>query len=215
MADEKHTALVIGASGLVGGFLIQYLIESDKYRHVRALVRHPLSLQSPKLETVIFDFAHPDATQVHGDDVFCTLGTTIKKAGSKQAFEQVDYAYPLTIATIAHKNGSKRFAVVTAMGADCNSTFYYNRVKGNLENKLKEFNFETLLIFRPSLLLGKRSEKRMGERVGSWFAKTFEFAIPAKYRAVEAAKVARAMSVITPSSVRGTIVYESDVLQEF
>lgn len=215
MAYSNRIALVAGATGLIGRLLIQKLLDSPNYSRVRVLVRKPIDLQHPKLEVITFDFDKPDSSLLIADDVYCTLGTTMKKAGSAEAFERVDYHYPLTIAKLSQQNGAKRFSIVTAMGADAKSLFYYNRVKGRIETALKDIGFEGLFIFRPSLLLGDRAEQRFGEKLGSGFMKTFDFLIPSKYKGIEAAKVANAMAAITTSSVNGVVVYESDVLQEF
>jgi uncharacterized protein YbjT (DUF2867 family) len=215
MTSDKRTALVIGGSGLVGKEVISELIASDKYTEVIALTRKPLDWAHPKLSSVVFDFDHPDDATVWADDIFCCLGTTMKKAGSKDAFYRVDYTYPVEIAQLGFQNGAKRFAIVTAMGSDSKSIFYYNRVKGDVETTLKNIGFEALLIFRPSLLLGKRSESRVGEQIGEALSKLLRPLIPSKYRAIEAYKVAKAMVTITASNVKGTLVYESDVMQEF
>ena len=127
----------------------------------------------------------------------------------------MDYTYPYEIAKIGLANGAKRFAIITAMGADSKSLFYYNRVKGDIEENLKKLGYETLLIFRPSLLVGHRSESRFGEKLGERISKFLKPLIPVKYRAIEAKKVAKAMAAITSSNVKGTLVYESDVMQEF
>lgn len=213
--DEKRIALVVGATGLVGLRVVKKLLETDKYHKVRVLTRQPIPIQNPRLESIIFDFDNPDSNLVWGDDIFCCLGTTMKKAGSKEAFYNIDFSYPLQIANMALANGAKRFAVVTAMGADAKSMVYYNRVKGEVEEALRDLGYESLLIFRPSLLLGSRPEKRIGEQIGEGLMKLLKPLIPNKYRAVEAEKVASAMVLITLSSIRGTVVYESDILQEF
>ncbi len=213
--DEKRIALVVGATGLVGSWVVEKLLKTDKYNTIRVLTRKPLSIQNPRLESIIFDFENPDSNLVWGDDVFCCLGTTMAKAGSKAAFYKVDFTYPLQIANMALANGAKRFAIITAMGADATSMVYYNRVKGEVEEALRNLGYESLLIFRPSLLLGNRAEKRLGERIGEAFMRFLKPLIPTKYRAVEAEKVANAMVLIAVSSVRGTVVYESDILQEF
>ena len=212
---SQRIALVIGGSGLIGKILIQKLLESDKYTRVRVLVRSKFSLQHPKLEVIIFNFDTPDMNLIVADDVYCCLGTTMKKAGSKGDFYKVDYLYPIQTAEAAFKNGTKRFSIVTSMGADATSVFYYNQVKGEVEEALKKIKFESLFIFRPSLLLGKRPETRLGEKIGERLAKLFKPIIPSKYKAIEAEKVAKAMLSITTSSIKGTAVYESDVLQEF
>ncbi len=215
MTSEKRTALVIGGTGLVGRKVVANLLASEKYSQVIVFARKPFDLNHPKITPVIFDFDNPDPALVKADDIFCCLGTTMKKAGSKAAFYRVDYVYPYEIAQMALANGAKRFAIITAMGANHKSIFYYNRVKGDIEEKLKQLGYETVLIFRPSLLLGHRSEARLGEKIGERLAQFFKPIIPAKYRAIEAEKVAKAMVSITSSNVKGTLVYESDVMQEF
>lgn len=215
MTSEKRTALVIGATGLVGEKLVTQLLTSEKYSHVKVLVRKPLDCIHPKLTSIIFDFDNPEESLVKADDIFCCLGTTMKKAGSKEAFYRVDYIYPHEIAKIALSNGAKRFSIITAMGANRRSLFYYNRVKGEIEDTLKKLGYETLLIFHPSLLVGHRSESRFGEKIGESLSKFFKPLIPAKYQAIEVEKVAKAMVVITSSNVKGTLVYESDLMQEF
>ncbi len=215
MTSEKRSALVIGATGLVGEKVVAKLLSSEKYTHVKVLVRKPLTISHPKLESILFDFDRPEPALVQADDVFCCLGTTMKKAGSKEAFYRVDYTYPYQIAEMALAKGAKRFSIITAMGADRNSMFYYNRVKGEIEDALKKLGYDALLIFRPSLLLGDRKEARFGEKVGEKLSQLFRFIIPAKYRAIEADKVAEAMVSITASNVKGTLVYASDLMQEF
>ncbi len=215
MVSEKRSALVIGATGLVGAKVVEKLLTSEKYTHIKVLVRKPLNISHSKLECIVFDFDKPDISLIKADDVFCCLGTTMKKAGSKAAFYKVDYTYPYQIAQMALTNGAKRFAIVTAMGANSKSLFYYNRVKGDIEEALKRLGYEAVLIFRPSLLLGNRSESRTGEKIGEALAKFFQGIIPIKYRAIEAEKVAAAMVSITASNVKGALVYESDLMQEF
>jgi uncharacterized protein YbjT (DUF2867 family) len=215
MTSEKRTALVIGGTGLVGKEVIFKLLASDKYSHIKVLTRKPLDIIHSKLTSSVFDFTHPEPSLIKADDIFCCLGTTMKQAGSKAAFYEVDYTYPYEIAKMGLANGAKRFAIITAMGADSKSLFYYNRVKGEIEAALKKLGYETLLIFRPSLLLGHRSEARMGEKIGERLSVFLKPLIPAKYRAIKALQVANAMVTITASNVKGTLVYESDVMQEF
>jgi uncharacterized protein YbjT (DUF2867 family) len=215
MAAENKTALVVGATGLIGNLVVEELLRSDKYTQVKVLVRKPLQYQHPKLTTTVVDFDALNAALINADDVYCCLGTTMKKAGSKEAFYKVDYTYPHQLAQIAKANGTKRFSIVTAMGADSKSLFYYNRVKGEIEESLRKLGFEAFIVFRPSLLLGNRPESRLGEQMGESLMKLFRPLIPEKYRAIEASKVAKAMVLITASHMKGNLVYESDVLQEF
>ena len=142
----------------------------------------------------------------------------MKKAGSKEAFQKVDYQYPMDIARLSRANGSQQFAIITSMGADTESSFFYNRVKGEVERDLAALNFPTLLIFRPSLLLGNRSnsgENRLGERIAEGAMRLFSPLIPAKYKAIEAGKVADAMLTTTQQGLTGKHVFESDALQKF
>ena len=211
----KKTALIIGASGLVGGALLAKLLASPAYETVKVLLRAPLKIADLKLQTILFDFDNPDASKVVADDVFCCLGTTIKRAGSKVAFRKVDFDYPILIAQLAKLNGAQRFSIVTAMGADAHSSIFYNQVKGEVEQKLAKFDFESLLIFRPSLLLGNRPERRFGEQIGGVFMRLFSPIIPLKYRAIEAVKVAEAMLQKTVGATPGVHVFESDALQGY
>ena len=216
MTPSTHkTALVLGATGLIGDLLTHQLIGSSAYEKVKVLVRTPLNWQHPHLQEVPFDFERPNGLIVQADDIFCCLGTTMKKAGSKEAFRKVDYQYPMDIARLGLDNGAKQFAIVTAMGADPESSFFYNRVKGEVERDLTAMSFPTLLIFRPSLLLGNRSENRLGERLAEGAMRLLSPLIPAKYKGIEAAKVANAMLATAQQGLMGQHVYESDALQGF
>ena len=214
-APTHKTALVLGATGLIGDLLTRKLTESSLYERVKVLVRNPLTWKHPRLQEVQFDFERPNGLLTQADDIFCCLGTTMKKAGSKDAFRKVDYQYPMDIARRGLDNGAKQFAIVTAMGADPASSFFYNRVKGEVERDLTALNFPTLLIFRPSLLLGHRSENRLGERLAEGAMRLFSPLIPAKYKGVEAFKVANALLTTAQQGLTGRHVYESDALQGF
>jgi uncharacterized protein YbjT (DUF2867 family) len=214
-APMYKTALVLGATGLIGNLLTHQLLESPQYETVKVLVRSSLKWKHPRLQEVTFDFEHPNGLLAQADDIFCCLGTTMKKAGSKEAFKKVDYQYPMDIARLGLENGAKQFSIVTAMGADPDSSFFYNRVKGEVERDLRALNFPALLIFRPSLLLGNRGENRLGERLAEGAMRLFSPLIPAKYKGVEASKVASAMLVTAQQSLTGPHVYESDVLQAY
>lgn len=205
------TALVVGATGLVGNSLVRQLADSALYERVNVLTRRPLAWQHPRLQEINYDFDRPSSLLVQADHIFCCLGTTIRKAGSRDAFRKVDYQYPINIARMGRANGASLFAIVTSMGADAGSTFFYNRVKGEVERDLALFDYPALLIFRPSLLLGQRRDFRFGERVGEGFMRLLAPLIPAKYRAIEADKVAAAMIRYARKEESG--VFESDLLQ--
>ncbi|MFD2936825.1 Rossmann-fold NAD(P)-binding domain-containing protein [Spirosoma flavum] len=214
------TALVLGATGLIGNLLTHRLVDSPVYSNVKVLVRKSLSWQHPRLQEVQFDFDHPNGLLTQVDDIFCCLGTTMKKARSKEAFQKVDYKYPLDIARLGLANGAQQFAIVTAMGADTESSFFYNRVKGEIERDLTALNYPSLLIFQPSLLLGDRAssgrgESRFGERIAEGAMRLFSSLIPAKYKGIEAAKVANAMLTTAQQGLTGKHVFKSDALQAY
>lgn len=211
----QKTALVLGASGLIGDLLTHRLVESSFYANVKVLVRKSLGWQHPRLQEVQFDFDHPNGLLTQATDIFCCLGTTIKKAGSKEAFRKVDYQYPLEVARLGLANGAQQFAIVTAMGADTDSVVFYNKVKGEVERDLTRLHYPTLLIFRPSLLFGNRSEHRLGERIASVAMRLFNPLIPDKYKGVDAGKVAEAMLETTQQDLTGKHIFESDSLQQF
>jgi len=213
--SSSKTALIIGATGLVGNLLTHRLAESSAYEKVKILVRHSVGWQHPRLQEVQYDFDHPNGLLVQADDIFCCLGTTINKAGSREAFRKVDYQYPIDTAQLALNNGAQQFLLVSAMGSDVNSRFFYNRVKGEVERDLIALHFPATLIFRPSLLLGDRKEFRLGERFGEAIMKLFNPLIPARYKGVRAESVANGMLQTAQQHLAGTHVFDSDQLQKF
>jgi uncharacterized protein YbjT (DUF2867 family) len=215
-----RTALIAGGSGLVGGFLLRQLLDTPEYDRVVAVGRRPLELAHPRLVQVIAEFNALEKViaDLQCQDAFCCLGTTIKKAGSHAAFRAVDHAAVLAFAWMARRNGAGRFFVVSSLGANSGSQFFYNRVKGETEEALEVLDFGTLGIFRPSLLLGPRAEPRLGERLGAalmWLADPLLLGALRKYRAVEAETVARAMlrcSFGRPD--QGVLIFRSDEIQD-
>lgn len=193
-----HKALIAGATGLIGGFCLQKLLDDPYYTEVIALVRKPILKSHQKLKTIItaFDNPEPAIARIHAHDVYCCLGTTIKKAQSREAFRQIDHTLVVTVAELMRKQGAEQFLVISAMGANKNSKVFYNRTKGEMEAALQEVGYPCLRIIRPSLLLGPRKEFRLGEKIAGILApmlKPFMFGSLKKYRPVEAEKVAQFM----------------------
>jgi uncharacterized protein YbjT (DUF2867 family) len=215
----NRKAVMAGATGLIGKELLHLLLENPSYTSVTSLVRRPTGIQHPKLHEVVIDFNSLNISEVDltGADVFCTLGTTIKKAGSQAAFRQVDYTYPLSLGSMAKDSGAKQFFIVTAMGADRTSKVFYNRVKGEVEEALQGLGLSALKIFRPSLLLGDREEFRFGERtaalVSSFIAPLFIGPLK-KYKPIQARNVAKAMVFAAQQSLPSVQVFESDKIAE-
>lgn len=196
---HKKTALIAGSTGLVGRELLLLLLEDHSYEKVIALVRKKNDYHHHKLEQVETDFNEPEKLRSwfkNVDDVFCCLGSTMKKAGSKEAFRKVDFEYPVALAQLAEKEGCSGFYCISAMGADPKSRVFYNKVKGQLEEKISKLKIPSLVFFRPSLLLGYREEVRTGERIAIavFQALAFIFWGPLKnMKGIPAAKVATAM----------------------
>lgn len=211
------TAVVAGATGLIGKQLLEKLLQSPRYTKVFALTRRTITSAHGKLTNIITDFHDlDDALQgVQPDDVFCCLGTTMAKAGSKEKFYEVDFQYPVDLAKATHRLGARQYLLVSALGADAGSSIYYNRVKGAVESAVEGVGFDALHVFRPSLLLGPRKEKRAGEDTAKWLYSVFSFAIPAKYKAISSDAVARAMLDFASKDVQGVFRHESRDLQNF
>jgi uncharacterized protein YbjT (DUF2867 family) len=211
------TALLAGSTGLIGKQLLQLLLDDPYYNEVKAISRKPLDIQHPKLQNLVTDLN--SLTQHHDelktDDVFCCLGTTIKQAGSQEAFRKVDYEYPLELARLTKNQGATQYLIITALGSDAKSGIFYNRVKGEAEKAIEEVGFQSYHIFRPSLLLGDRTEKRAGEGAATAVYKALGFLIPLKYKAIDSGKVARGMLHFARQNVRGMFIHESKELQQF
>ncbi|MFC5406627.1 NAD(P)H-binding protein [Cohnella soli] len=194
------TAIVAGATGLVGRELVKMLLNHPAYNRVVVLVRREIGLSHPKLEErhIVFDRMEKE---VEGElfkdaDVFCSLGTTIKQAGSQEAFRRVDHDYPLSLGQIARQNGAARFIIVSAMGSSERSRMFYNRVKGETERDLALLGLSRLVVLKPSLMFGDRTENRPGERVAIVIFRMFGALMIgplARYKAIESRKVAQAM----------------------
>ncbi|WP_346726729.1 oxidoreductase [Bacillus suaedaesalsae] len=208
-------ALVIGATGLVGKSLVHKLLNEQAYSKITILVRNDLSIRHSKLNTVKVDFDRLEnrKDEFAVDDVFCCLGTTIKKAGSREAFRKVDYDYPIQAAILAKEQGANQFLVISSMGASLESPFFYSQVKGELEGKLKSISFSALHIFRPSLLLGEREEFRFGEKAAELLSKALPFLFTGKmnkYKPISADRVAEGLIKAALQNEAGTHLYESN-----
>ncbi len=188
-----RSALVAGATGLVGRDIVRALTADGGVSEIRVLVRRAFDrpVRDPKVREIVADFealgAQRDGFRV--DQVFCALGSTIRNAGSQDAFRHVDFDYPFEIARLAHREGARHFLLVSAVGASARSRLFYNRVKGELEEAIGAVGFASVTIARPSLLLGDRDEPRLGEQV----MKRVAFLLPSPWKPVQARQVASAL----------------------
>lgn len=215
----SKTAIVIGATGLIGKELTQRLLNDPSFDKVKVFVRKQLLPGHSKLQQVIVDFNNLSqcATEITGDVVFCAMGTTIKTAGSQEAFVKVDYTYVLNFAEQAKKNGVPQFILVSSLGVTESGGNFYLTVKRDVENALKRLKFNSLVIVRPSMLLGQRAEFRLGESIGKFFMKSLGFLFIGKlkkYKAIEASVVAKAMIALSKAGLEEVSVFESDRLQK-
>lgn len=211
------SACVVGASGLVGRELVEQLCEDPGVATVHEMVRHARSSfgDSAKLSRHIIDFERIAMVEWPPcDALFCCLGTTIKVAGSQQAFRRVDFDYVVQSAKKAHQAGARRLLVVSAMGADQHSRIFYNRIKGEMEAAVASLGYDSVTILRPALLSGVRHERRLGERLALSALKVGNRFLPKKYQSVPARAVARTMVLASHQAARGVRVIESDAMQE-
>jgi len=214
MEPNTKVALLAGASGLVGSSCLRLLLQSPLYIKVIILVRKALPVQHPKLEQLVLDFDNLAnyRDQLKADDIYCCLGTTIKKAGSKENFYKVDYTYVYQLATITASNQATQFLFVTALGANANSSIFYSKVKGQIETSVQALPFRAIHIFQPSLLMGNRTEKRAGESLAQTIMPKLNFLLVGglrKYRPVQAEAVAKAMLIAAQQDVLGLYFHPS------
>ncbi|WP_430388428.1 oxidoreductase [Dyella sp. 20L07] len=209
MSTTPRRVLLAGATGLTGQALLALLLNDPSVSHVLAPTRHALPAH-PKLENPVGMVGHLIA-QLHGsiDTVFCCLGTTIRQAGSREAFRMVDYDLPVSLGRHALALGARHYVVISALGADATSRFFYNRTKGELELALQKQGWPQLTIVRPSLLLGARHKPRLGESLAAPFSRI----LPGRWRGIAAATVAHAMWKLSTEPGDGARIVESEELQ--
>ncbi len=198
---SAKTATLIGATGMIGGELLQQLLNDPYFSNVRVLVRRPFNMEHPKLQKKLVDFNDADSLLVALDGsevVFVAVGTTQKKVkGDREAYRKVDYDIPVNIARYCKMAGCKIFILVSSIGANSKSNNFYLKLKGEAEDTIMKTQIETVHIMQPSMLLGNRDEFRFGEKIGSPLMKIFSFLIPSKYRAIKAKDVAKASNDTT------------------
>ena len=196
MVMEERTAIVIGATGLVGTELVKQLLADDRFRAVIILARRSTGRQHEKLEEHLIDFDQPDSWKhlVRGNVLFSALGTTLKQAGSKQAQYKIDYHYQYHVAAAAASNGVPVYVLVSSAMANETSRIFYTRMKGELERDVKKLGFRHLHILQPGMLAGNRQKKRTGEVVGLAALKLLNaVGIARRQKPVDGGIVARAM----------------------
>lgn len=209
------TAIIIGASGLTGKVLLYQLLQDDSFSRVIIFVRKELTIAHSKLIQHAIDFNNLNCFKdlIRGDVVFCCMGTTIKTAGSQEAFKKVDFIYPVEFAKLAKENNISVFCLQSSIGADAKSNNFYLKTKGETEDAIKQLNFQSFATFRPSMLLGDRTEFRLGEKLGKIVMQSLSFAFTGKlkrYKAIHVKQVANAMIKYAKSGIAGNTIIENE-----
>ncbi len=212
MVSKK--AVIFGASGLVGKNILHALIRDKRYSHITIFLRKSISTRHLKVKEIITDLHDVDTIResLQCDEIYCCLGSTIKKAGSEEAFKKVDFDLAVMVGELAVNKNIAHFLVVSSLGADANSSNFYLKTKGEMENALIQMNIPGLKIFRPSMLLGPRSESRPLESIGKVVMKSLSFLFIGrlkKYKAIEAKTVAAAM-IAAANSEDKKMIFESN-----
>lgn len=207
-------AILFGASGFIGSYLLPDLLSNTDYDRVTIVVRKTLGLNHPKLTELIGDYHTLDRLKekIEADEIFIALGTTRKTTPDRTQYYQIDHDYPVEAARIAREKGVKSVFIVTAVGADANSSVFYLKTKGEIERDILSINFENTCIFRPSLIMGERKENRAFERI---LIKIWVFINPIlkvktlkKYRGITGQEIARAMMNAAKAERRGVRILE-------
>ena len=210
---SESVAIVAGATGLVGSALVEQLAADRTWREVRALVRHtPPEMSGRMVVPVSVDYSRldPPPAWAAADHVFCALGTTMRRAGSAAEFRRVDFEFPVALARATLLRGARHFLLVSAVGAAPDSRVFYNRVKGEVEQAIAALGFRAVTIARPSLLLGRRREPRLGEQLG----KVVGLLAPPRWRPVRADHVARALLEAARRDEPGVRILENRELRD-
>jgi uncharacterized protein YbjT (DUF2867 family) len=215
----KKTALVAGATGLVGSHLIDELAANEHYSKIIALSRRPVKNNNPKIENKLIDFEQINNLPIDEniDECFCCLGTTQKKLGKKGLYK-VDYEYVISLAEICNKNSIPKLLIVSSQGANARSSFFYMRTKGKMETDVLKIDIPSIIIVRPSLITGKREERRWTEEAGYILYKLLQplfIGKLRKMRAVSALQIAKSLIKLASENKKGKLIIESDYIQKF
>jgi uncharacterized protein YbjT (DUF2867 family) len=211
------TAIILGASGLTGGLVLEKLLMDNNYSSIKVFVRNSLHKTHPKLEEIICGLLQLEEQEnlFQADEVYCCIGTTMKKTPDKKVYRAIDFGIPVNAAKLCSKNRISTLITVSALGANAKSSIFYNRTKGEMEAAVLDEKIKNTYFLQPSFIGGNRSEKRTGEKIG---IAIFKFINPIligplrKYRLIEAKKIALAMVFLAENGFK-RVVIESDEIQ--
>ena len=208
---KEKTASILGSTGLIGGKLLELLLNDNYYNVIRVIVRRPVEFNNPAVRVMVIDFSDEVSfkSAIAGSDaLFCAVGTTQKKVeGDKAAYYKVDYDIPVNAARFCKETGCPVFLLVSSVGADSKSKNFYLKLKGEVEDKVREMKIDSVSVFRPSMLLGKRNEYRFTEEVAKAISAPLSFIFPSKYKPIKAENVAGAMIAASKKATPGFNVY--------
>ena len=214
----KKTAIILGATGLTGGLLLDRLLDDERYDLIKVFSRRATGLKHKKIKEYFGDIIDLESfeKEFHADEVFCCIGTTASKTSDKEIYRSIDFGIPVKAAKLCKKNGVPTFLVLSSIGANPKSKVFYNRTKGEMEEKVLKQEVKNTYILRPSMILGNRNEKRLGENIGKFLMQSSQFLLIGKlkkYKAIEADKIAKTMIYLANIKPSGQI-FESDQIEE-
>lgn len=214
----KETAILLGASGLIGSHLLPLLLDSPAFATVTVYVRKKLPINHAKLKQILTDFDNLNTLNegINASFVFCCLGSTKKKTPNLKDYRQVDYGIPLHFAKQAKKNGARQYHLVSSMGANSSASNFYSKIKGEIEDAVKAIDYETVHIYQPSFLRGERHENRPLEKIMLPIMRLVDVVLIGplkKYQSIAAETVAKAMYSESIKNKRGIFVHQSDQIK--
>ena len=214
MKSKKKTAIILGATGLTGNILLKTLLIDKRYDKIKIFTRKPLRLENKKVTEILCNLLelYSYKENFFGDEVYCCIGTTTKKTPDKELYKKIDYGIPASAAKLCKDNSIKTFAIMSSMGANANSSIFYNRTKGEMEQAVLEQKIENTYILRPSMIGGNRNEFRIAEKIGSVLMKVLNplfIGSWRKYRIINAELIANAMIELVNNGIDKKII-ESD-----
>jgi len=216
---KSKEVTLFGSTGLIGSLLLDILIEDNDYHKINVVTRKPISLSHKKIKIHIIAFSDSKSysqTLKNSQIVFASIGTTQSKVkGNKESYHKIDFDIIYNIAKACKKNNVENFSFVSSSGANIKSNNFYLNLKGEIENSILNLNLSSTSVFRPSLLLGKRKEKRYGEKIAQLIMPFLSFLMPSKYKPIKAALVAKSMVNISKSIEPGFKIYHyKEIIKE-
>ena len=214
----SKTAIILGATGLTGGLLLNKLIADDRYDTIKLFSRSSVNNNSKKIKEFIIDLLELQnhKNDFTADEVFCCIGTTKAKTKDQSVYKTIDYGIPLKAARLAKENKIQQFLVISSMGADASSTIFYNRTKGEMERDVLGQNIKNTFILRPSLIGGNRDEVRVGERIGKGIMSLLNplfLGSLKKYKMISPEKIATCMQKLADSKSHQSIFSSDEIVE--